>query len=61
MGAQTVKTAIAVPMQDSMNLNRAFRPGFKRGSRLAVTITTITVIDAKGRGQEGSAADRATP
>jgi hypothetical protein len=33
-------------MLDSMNLNRAFRPGFKRGSRLAVTITTITVIAA---------------
>ncbi len=34
-------------MQDSRKRSRAFTPGLRAGSRLPVTITTITVIAAR--------------
>ena len=37
-------TATAEPMQDSQKRNNAFSAGFSAGFRLAVTMTTSTVI-----------------
>jgi hypothetical protein len=44
---RTVSTAIKVPIKDSPSRYAAFRIGFSVGWRLAVTMTTATVIAAR--------------